>query len=69
MTKDYQLVPRPHHRLVTNIEALFLGQLKQASDSSVYPASINVKTLVNQWLIVANFCFLLSFCINFILNY
>lgn len=67
MTNSCKLVPRPHHRLVTKIEALFLGQLE--TQNATHSASINIHALVNEWLLVANFCFLLAFCLNFILNY
>ncbi len=66
MTNNITLAPRPHHPTVTNIEALFLGQINPAP-LVIEKTVPNFKHLIDQWLMVSCACFLFSFIIDFIL--
>lgn len=51
------LVPRPHHPLVENLEATFLGCLKTFRPQLyVFP----LWETINQWLIIAALCLLMA---------
>ena len=59
------LAPRPHHPLVENMEALFLGCIKKYQSP---PRRIFIWQTINEWLIIASLCLLLSITLDFIIR-
>ncbi len=65
MSNNINLQPRPHHPLVTKIEALYLGQINPDPIVIVKYRS-QLHSLINQWLAVACLCFIVSIILDFI---
>ena len=55
---------RPHHRLVEDMELLFIGSY-QKRKSSQFP----VWRVVNEWMVIASLCLIISAVADFILRF
>ncbi len=72
MSKTIKLQPRTHHRLLGNLDAVFLGVSLPGKENVALSSThrrLQLQKLINQWLAISCFCFALSLCFNFILNF